>query len=364
MTSDQSHHSNDTRQRLALVLIHCAVVLLVFVMPDLIITYLQPQRPAAFYIGVYTRTVGVISVFYINYLWLIPQLLSRQRRRVWLYVCVNILLVALFLTLMYVLMTHMPHHYRHPGHGRPMSDDSWRFLVKRLPVLARDFISVILAIGLSITLKLTEAWTKLERKNEEILAAQRTEEISNLRSQLNPHSIFNILNTIYALIDIDTEQAKEAVHRLSKLLRYMLYENPSAVELSKEAEFIRSYVALMEMRLGHGRVSLDIDINGGDSSKVAPLLFLPVIENAFKHSRGVSTERRICISLTARDGTIVCSAHNPCDPNCDTTSPGIGLENLRRRLRLLYGDEASLTITEQNGLFTSTVCVPDTINFN
>ena len=115
MTSDQSHPSNDTRQRLALVLIHCAVVLLVFVMPDLIITYLQPQRPAAFYIGVYTRTVGVISVFYINYLWLIPQLLSRQRRRVWLYVCVNILLVALFLTLMYVLMTHMPHHYRHPG---------------------------------------------------------------------------------------------------------------------------------------------------------------------------------------------------------------------------------------------------------
>lgn len=364
MTSDMSTASNDTRQRLALVLIHCAVVLLVFVMPDLIITYLQPQRPAAFYIGVYTRTVGVITVFYINYLWLIPLMLSHKPRRAWLYACVNILLVALFLTLMYAIMTHMPHHHRHPNPGRQMPDDSWRFLAKRLPVLARDFISVVLAIGLSITLKLTEAWTKLERKNEEILAAQRTEEINNLRSQLNPHSIFNTLNTIYALIDIDTEQAKEAVHRLSKLLRYMLYENPSTVELSKEAEFIRSYVALMEMRLGPGRVTLNIDITGRNDSKVAPLLFLPVIENAFKHSCGVSAENPISISLSAADGAIVCSAHNPCDPNRDTTSPGIGLENLRRRLRLLYGDDASLSITEQNGLFTSTVCVPDTINFN
>lgn len=347
--------TGDNRRRWAQVLIHCAVVLLVFVMPDLLITYLKPQKPGTFYLSVYGRTVCILIIFYANYLWLIPRTLSRKPRRVWLYVGANLLLTAAFLGLMYLLMSHMPHHHHRPPRD-PVSATHLRSLVKMLPMLVRDFITVVLAVGLSITLKLTEAWAALERKNEEIMAAQRTEEIQNLRSQLNPHSIFNTLNTIYALIDIDTEKAKEAVHRLSKLLRYMLYENPSTVALEKEAEFMRSYVALMEMRLGPGSVRLDIGTLPG--AEIAPLLFLPVIENAFKHSSGASPEAPVEIAITREGDSIVCRTRNPYAEPAPGSRHGIGLENLRRRLRLLYGDSASLATEASGGLFTATVTVP------
>lgn len=347
----------DNRKRWAQVVIHCALVLLVFVVPDLLITYVKPQRAETYYLGVYARTVSLLIVFYVNYLWLIPRTITRRPRRVWLFVCVNILLALIFLGVMYLIMRNLPHHHHRP---RPedLQPDRWRPLLKLLPIMVRDFLAIVLAIGLSVALKLTESWASLERRNEEILAAQHNEEIQHLRSQLNPHSIFNTLNTIYALIDVDTEQAKKAVHRLSKLLRYMLYENPSTVALSKEAEFISSYVELMEMRLGPGKVVLEIDLDGKDDAPVAPLLFLPVIENAFKHGVGVTSDKPIYISIKAGDAEIVCTAENPCAPSDADSAKGIGLENLRRRLRLLYGAEGSLTITRTPSSFTARITIP------
>lgn len=346
----------ENKKRWAQALIHCVVVLLVFVVPEMLITYLQPPRPATYYLGVYGRTIGILLVFYINYLWLIPATLARRPRKVWLFTCINILLALVFVALMFILMRHMPHRHRHP---HPEADGlPWRLMVKMLPMLVRDFMAIVLAIGLSVTLKLTEYWSFLERKNEEILAAQRTEEIINLRSQLSPHSIFNTLNTIYALIDINTEQAKKAVHRLSKLLRYVLYENPSTVELDKEVEFIRSYVALMEMRLGEGRTSLNIDLQGAETAKVAPLLFLPIIENAFKHTATPSPFSPIRISLMVKENTIVCTTENPYQASSEKTAPGIGIENLRRRLRLIYSNHACLDIHSDGTTFRATLTIP------
>ncbi len=323
--------------------IHCALVLLVFVVPDLLITYLKPQRAETYYLGVYARTVCLLVVFYINYLWLIPATITRRRRRVWLFVAVNLLMAVAVVGAMYIIMRHMPHSHHGPRGGGGPHPEGWRPLLKMLPVLVRDSLAIVLAIGLSVALKLSESWAALEHKNEEILAAQRTAEIQNLRSQLNPHSIFNSLNTIYALIDIDTEQAKRAVHKLSKLLRYVLYDSPATVPLEKEVDFIRSYVDLMEMRLGPGKVVFEVDIAGEETREVAPLLFLPVIENAFKHSAPVSPDSPIRISISANDGVISCITQNPFAPTPQGHTPGIGLENLRRRLGLLYGSRASLT---------------------
>lgn len=338
--------------------IHCALVLLIFVVPDVLITYLQPQRPGQYYLGVYGRTVGILIVFYINYLWLIPATLLKKPRKIWQFVLVNVLLVLVFLAMMYVMMNLMPHHHHRPRHGAPPDPGQWKPIFKMLPVLMRDFMAILLAIGLSVTLKLTESWAALERKNEEILAAQRTEEIQNLRSQLNPHSIFNTLNTIYALIDIDAEQAKKAVHKLSKLLRYMLYENPVTVELGKEVDFVRSYVDLMEMRLGPGKVYFGAKIYGCDNVPVAPLLFLPVVENAFKHAGNITPDSPIIIKITTSEGYIICTTENPSATSGDGRPGGIGLENLRRRLTLLYGDDFILNLTFKNGVCHSVVTIP------
>ncbi len=337
--------AGEIQKRWATVAIHCAIVLLVFVVPDLLITYLQPQRSLPFHIVMYARTIGIIIIFYVNYIWLVRVTLENRPRRVWAFVIANLLLTAAFLAAMCLMMNYMPHHHRpRPHPGPPPGFIHWHRIIKMLPMLTRDFMAVVLAVGLSVTLRLTQRWASLERRNEEILAARRTEEIQTLRSQLSPHSIFNSLNTIYALIDIDTEQAKQALHRLSKLLRYVLYENPATVELGKEADFIRSYVELMEMRLGRGKVVLDIDIGGRENVPVAPLLFLPVVENAFKHAAGGPESGPIRISLTVKDNILTCFTSNSYLPDAETKKGGIGLDNLRRRLHLLYGDAASLAV--------------------
>jgi len=352
--------AGEIKKRWATVAIHCAIVLLVFVVPDLLITYLQAQRSWTFYVGMYARTIGILIIFYINYIWLVNVTLENRPRKVWTFVVANLMLTAIFLFAMCLMMNLMPHHHHRP---RPLPGPSpeffhWHRLIKMLPMLTRDFMAIVLAVGLSVTLRLTQRWASLERKNEEILAAQRTEEIQNLRSQLSPHSIFNSLNTIYALIDIDTEQAKQALHRLSKLLRYVLYENPATVELGKEADFIRSYVELMEMRLGRGKVALDIDIHGSDDVQIAPLLFLPAVENAFKHAAGVSESEPIRISLKLKDNILTCFTSNTFLPGSGAKDGGIGLDNLRRRLHLLYGDAASIAVGPKSARFEVEIKLP------
>ena len=164
--------------------------------------------------------------------------------------------------------------------------------------------------------------------------------MQNLKSQLNPHFLFNTLNNIYSLIAFSPEKAQEAVHDLSRLLRYVLYDSSQPmVPLEKELDFIRNYVELMRIRLPE-HVKLTTDISSATSeTQVAPLLFISLIENAFKH--GVSHNKPSFIDLKIhQEGTrIVCSIRNsdfPKDNGQDKSGSGIGLQNLSRRLELLY----------------------------
>ena len=165
-------------------------------------------------------------------------------------------------------------------------------------------------------------------------------ELQNLKSQLNPHFLFNTLNNIYSLIAFSPERAQEAVHDLSRLLRYVLYDSSQPmVPLEKELDFIRNYVELMRIRLPE-HVKLTTDISAATpETQVAPLLFISLIENAFKH--GVSHNKPSFIDLKIhQEGTrIVCSIRNsdfPKDNGQDKSGSGIGLQNLSRRLELLY----------------------------
>ena len=206
--------------------------------------------------------------------------------------------------------------------------------------MLRDAVTMLLVTGLSVAIKMTGRWYRVEREKQEIEKERTQAELQNLKSQLNPHFLFNTLNNIYALVALNPQQAQYALHSLSQLLRYVLYDNnQQMMPLSKELAFIRSYVELMSLRLSK-QVQLEVNLPEDDRGyQVAPLLFIALIENAFKHGVSATEPSFIHISFALTGGdTLICTVENSCFPKneLDRSGSGIGLENLRRRLSLLY----------------------------
>ena len=277
-------------------------------------------------------------VFYLNYCLLIPLLLFRDRT--WMWIAVNLAVILLVSVLMQMLHLYM----LPPG---PFGEvPRFRFNPGIL-FFFRDVFSLALVIGVSVSVRLGNRWIKSEyaRKEAERLRTEaergRTEaELKNLRNQLNPHFLLNTLNNIYALIAFDPDKAQSAVSELSRLLRYVLYDNQQEkVPLGSEVSFIRNYIALMEIRLNRDVVlETDIDVPEDSRTAIAPMLFISLIENAFKHGISPSGKSHIRISISETAGEIRCDIANSCYPKTDSdkSGSGIGLDSLARRLELLY----------------------------
>ncbi|MBO4819961.1 MAG: histidine kinase, partial [Prevotella sp.] len=190
----------------------------------------------------------------------------------------------------------------------------------------------LMAIGIALSIRYM--MRRSERKQKEVEA-----ELAWLKNQINPHFLFNTLNNISSLAQIDGDGTQEAIMQLSDLLRYAMYEtNKPKVPLDGEVEFMRNYVELMKLRCNEmTTVSARFDITDAQS-EVAPLLFISLIENAFKHGMDSNAPATIDISLVQQDGTLVfnCDNTNNPKPTKDRSGSGIGLENTRRRLDLLY----------------------------
>lgn len=170
----------------------------------------------------------------------------------------------------------------------------------------------------------------------------------------------NTLNNIHALVDIDPEMAKSSIVELSRLMRYILYDgNKPTIPLSKEAQFISQYVALMKIRYAD---DIDIDLSlpeGHPEGDVPPLVFVTFVENAFKH--GISYEGRsfVKIRMEVEGKTLKFSCVNSRHPSRPAdNSSGIGLENVRKRLSLLYGDKYSMKVVEDDDIYDVSVEIP------
>lgn len=338
---------------------HLIVILMLFILPEIVMNYAMPQRRGfqGTPWGIYLKSLVFIAVFYINYYFIIERTLN-NRVRVWRFIGLNLLVVVGSLGLCYVIWRYsfyLPRlaeaatrPIRHPERMQYMVFSS----------LVRDAVMVVLTIALSVALRLGDKWLTLERRRRDMLAEQRETELSNLKSQLNPHFLFNTLNTIYALVEINPDEARRAIHELSQLLRYVLYETPAEVSLERETEFTANYISLMELRLGPGHVAAHIDIDAMSGTSVPPLIFIPLVENAFKHGNTGHTDSVIEIDIKAADGQIVCRTVNSFDPHTvlDRRS-GIGIANLRRRMHLIYGRDASLTTTIDTERYTSTLTI-------
>lgn len=275
--------------------------------------------------------LSFLIVFYVNYLLLTPRFLFCQQTK--RYIIYNIILIILMGTALYLWQALNLSPLPKEPHPRPPFP-GWVFF-------ARDMLSMIFVAGLGAAIRMSINWSHAEAARREAEKSKTEAELKNLKNQLNPHFLLNTLNNIYALIAFDKDKAQQAVQELSKLLRYVLYDNQQTyVPLYKEADFIKNYIELMRIRLAaHVNVETNIHIRPDSPTLIAPLLFISLIENAFKHGISPTERSHIHIILTEEKANEVrCCISNSYFPKTqqDKSGSGIGLEQVSKRLELLY----------------------------
>lgn len=276
---------------------------------------------------------------YTNILVLIPRLL--QKKRTFFFIACVFVLVALYTI------------------SRSVMQKYWDAIVwpdEPMEVSQYMHVNIGYAWWLILTSSLlfyTQKWWEQRQQVKNIQINQLQTELKYLRSQVNPHFLFNGLNTIYGNIDIKDQKARDILLQFADLLRYNLYEaDVDLVDLEKEAVYLQNYVALQQARSNENmRIRLSVDIQHKDL-KIAPLLFIPFVENAFKFStRDDNGPNHITILLRQRDNRIEFTCSNTYEDQ-DQHSGGIGLANVKRRLELLYKDRYTLDIQKEQSTYT------------
>jgi sensor histidine kinase YesM len=286
------------------------------------------------YLGFILIVCSYVIAFYANYLCLVKKFLFTKQ--VVRFLLSNLLLIACLIPAVYFLLGLFPGDEEFP---RQKGWNSVRFV-------AIEMLGYIFIITISVAYKMTGSWYTTEAERKELERSRSEAELKNLKSQLNPHFLFNTLNNIYSLIAISQERAQEVVHELSRLLRYVLYESSQAfVTIDKDLDFIRNYVELMRIRLP-GHVSVEVSITTASPDLlIAPLLFITPVENAFKHGVSNNKPSFIQIEIQANDREINCHIRNSYFPKNenDKSGSGIGLINLDKRLNLIYPGKYTFT---------------------
>ena len=271
-------------------------------------------------------------VFYLNYVVLAPKLFVRGKHRYDL--LINILLLTTLGTILHFWMVYVNSIY---APNSNIADDA----IGTISYIARNSLNLAIFAGGATALALARRWVTTDQKLKEVEAERATAELRNLRSQINPHFLLNTLNNIYALTAFDTPKAQQAIQELSKMLRHILYDyQQPKVALSDEVEFLQNYVNLMRIRLSD---SVDVKFQtfiANPQLEVAPMVFISLVENAFKHGVSPSEPSFIHIQIESADNQIVCDIQNSNHPKTanDHSGHGIGLVQVQRRLELTYPD--------------------------
>lgn len=302
------------------------------------------------YIRSLVAPISFMYIFYVNYFYLIDRYLFQKHT--WKFFLSNLFLIILAIWGVHLIMELLPPSIDRLPHPHPKRElpGSFRFFLI-------NGLFYLLVAGLCVAIKMTWSWYQMESARHELEKRRVEAELQNLKSQLNPHFLFNTLNNIYSLIAFCPERAQEAVHGLSRLLRYVLYESSQpSVPLQRELDFIQNYVELMRIRLPENiKLSTDISINNPEVP-IAPLLFISLIENAFKHGISHCNPSFIYINIQQKGQSLCCSIQNSYFPKknkTDQSGSGIGIPNLKRRLELLYPTSHTLSHKQQGDSYIS-----------
>jgi two-component system LytT family sensor kinase len=294
-----------------------------------------------------------VVVFYLNARVLVPRLLF-QGRTDWFVgamvgTTIGIILLGWGLSASLDLPALMTKAFQAANVPQPPSHNTgpWGFRFD-----AKLILSTLLVLGISTAITVVQNWQQDARIRQELEQQRVSAELAMLKAQINPHFFFNTLNNIYSLTLSNGEQARAALHRLSRMMRYVLYDTTGGTtRLSQEVSFVRDYIELMQLRLTD-RVAISFERpEPVHDVQIAPMLMLPFVENAFKHGVAATAASHIHIELRQPAATTieleVRNSRLPM-PSADLAgSNGIGLVNTRRRLDLLYPGQYTLQVDEQ-----------------
>ena len=293
-----------------------------------------------------------LLIFIIHNSLIAPRLLLRKHRYVW-YLVVNLLTITAVFSLVAIYEKYAPYDTEpYILNGKASFTD----LAIYWNILLGFFMT-----GLNMGIKLLYRSLRDEQQMEELKRQNLQAEMDYLRYQINPHFFMNTLNNIHALIDIDTEYAKSAVIELSKMMRYVLYESGSeTISLKKDIQFIENYIELMRIRYDSS-IDICLDYPATIPNKVAipPLLLIVFVENAFKHGVSYNHASFIHIRIGYRDDAVTAVISNSRHEKSRPGTTGIGLENVKKRLALIYQDNYTLSIDDSDpDVYTVKLIIP------
>jgi two-component system, LytTR family, sensor kinase len=283
-----------------------------------------------------------ISLFYLNYLLFIPRFFDKKRYGFYAITVIVSIIVYGFIkygvALLFksIVLTRMK--------GEVVSFGSY--------FLSSVFTSLIF-LFLSAVLKFMVDWFLNERIQRDLENQRLTAELAFLKSQINPHFLFNSLNSIYSLAYQRSETTPEAILKLSEIMRYMLYEcNDNKVDLGKELQYLQNYIDLQKIRFGN-KAFIDFKVEGKvDYQQIVPLLLIAFIENAFKHGVANNALTPIRLLIDVEDTHLHFYIQNRKHRNNRDEVGGIGLNNVKRRLDLLYPGKYNLDIRDEADTYT------------
>ena len=294
-----------------------------------------------------TIVLGQITLVYLNTLFLFPKLYLKKKH--FLYLFIGLLLI---LAISYGVQELVEYFY---PRGRYRGTRKISTLTKSWYFLGRSF-PLFMAFLLSTLFQVTRLFAIKEKESVQLRSEKLETELKFLRSQTNPHFLFNALNNIYTLTLIKSDKAPDYLLVLSDMLRYMLYEcNAPKVMLEKEIGYIRHFISLNLLKDSRG---LNVNFDCGeipDHLEIAPMLLIPLVENAFKHSKFEDKANGwINIKLHLLGESLHLNVQNslPDSPHATDYTGGIGLVNVRRQLELIYPDQFQLNIEEQDHVFS------------
>jgi len=293
-----------------------------------------------------------LLIFIIHNSLIAPRLLLRKHRYVW-YLVVNLLTITAVFSLVAIYEKYAPYDTEpYILNGKASFTD----LAIYWNILLGFFMT-----GLNMGIKLLYRSLRDEQQMEELKRQNLQAEMDYLRYQINPHFFMNTLNNIHALIDIDTEYAKSAVIELSKMMRYVLYESGSeTISLKKDIQFIENYIELMRIRYDSSiDICLDYPATIPNKVSIPPLLLIVFVENAFKHGVSYNHASFIHIRIGYRDDAVTAVISNSRHEKSRPGTTGIGLENVKKRLALIYQDNYTLSIDDSDpAVYTVKLIIP------
>jgi len=329
------------RKKTLIPLIHI-LAWLAYIFIPLLFTEPGPRRDRYIILSLFFQALMALG-FYYNYLFLVPRFFLRKKFVGYFVLLVLGIFIMGLINAGYVYLTYAFKLFE------------WKWNYKFWGSVFFPVYPSLLFFALSSTIRLVIEWITYERQKKEMQAEKLSSELLYLKSQVNPHFLFNTLNNICSLARKKSDETEEAIIRLAQIMRYMLEDSANEkVTLTKEIEYLRSFIELQRMRLPD-EVQIKFTIDGDPSAHtIEPLLLIPFVENAFKHGISYLEPGEINILLILGSQTITLRVENNLIRHAQENSeknPGLGLKNVKRRLELLYPQTHQLKVTEEGSRY-------------